>query len=97
MRRWTISRRISIFAVYSEANEQELADLTEYFRGLDKEIPVLESRYRRLLNLFQEYGIADIEDFVTQKIADNGRELELVEACVQLGADVKFRAQFGHD
>ena len=81
-------------AIYSEADEQELADLTEYFRGLDKEIPVLESRYRRLLYLFQEYGISDIEAFATQKINDTVRELELVEECVQLGANLKFRAQF---
>lgn len=81
-------------AIYSEADEKELADLTEYFRGLDKEIPVLEARYRRLLQLFQDYQVADIEPFVTQSIADTGREAEIAEACIQLGADLKFRAQF---
>ncbi|MDO3377192.1 type I restriction endonuclease subunit R [Geoalkalibacter halelectricus] len=81
-------------AIYSEADEKELADLTEYFRGLDKEIPVLEARYRRLLQFFQEYKIAEIETFVTQTMTDQSQEFELVEECIQLAADVKFRAQF---
>ena len=81
-------------AIYTETDEKELADLSAYFRGLDKEIPVLESRYRRLLQLFAEYGIKKIEPFVNQKMVDEKEEWELVESCVELGADVKFRAQF---
>lgn len=81
-------------AIYTKTDEKELADLNTYFRGLDKEIPVLESRYRRLIQLFQEYGIKQIEQFVNQKMIDKKEEWELVEDCVALGADVKFRAQF---
>ncbi len=81
-------------AIYTETDEKELADLSVYFRGLDKEIPVLESRYRRVIQLFQEYGIKRIEQFVNQKMVDEKEEWELVEDCVALGADVKFRAQF---
>ena len=81
-------------AIYSESDEKEFADLTDYFRGLDKEIPVLEARYQRLLHLFEDYKIAEIEAFVTQKMTDSVKEQELVEECVQLGADLKFRAQF---
>ncbi|PKN68517.1 MAG: type I restriction endonuclease subunit R [Deltaproteobacteria bacterium HGW-Deltaproteobacteria-12] len=81
-------------AIYTETDEKELADLSAYFRGLDKEIPVLESRYRRLLQLFAEYGIKKIEPFVNQRMVDQKEEWELVENCVELGADVKFRAQF---
>ena len=81
-------------AIYTETDEKELADLSTYFRGLDKEIPVLESRYRRVLQLFAEYGIKQIEQFVNQKMFDDKEEWEVVENCVSLGADVKFRAQF---
>lgn len=80
--------------IYNKEDEKELSDLSVYFRGLDKEIPVLESRYRRLLQLFDEYGIKQIEQFVNQKIDDNKEQWELVENCIALGADVKFRAQF---
>ena len=81
-------------AIYSESDEKEFADLTDYFRGLDKEIPVLEARYQRLLHLFEDYKIAEIEAFVTQKMTGRVKEQELVEECIQLGADLKFRAQF---
>jgi type I restriction enzyme R subunit len=81
-------------AIYTKSDEKELADLSAYFRGLDKEIPVLESRFRRLLQLFQDYGIKQIEQFVNQNMVDENEEWELVENCVALGAEVKFRAQF---
>jgi len=81
-------------AIYTETDEKELADFGAYFRGLDKEIPVLESRYRRVLQLFEEHGIKRIQQFVNQKMVDEQEEWDLVENCVELGADVKFRAQF---
>ncbi len=81
-------------AIYTTTDEKELADLSAYFRAMDKEIPVLESRYRRVLQLFQEYGIKQIEQFINQKMVDEKDEWELVEDCVALGSDVKFRAQF---
>jgi len=81
-------------AIYTATDEQEFEDLSVYFRGLDKEIPVLESRFRRLLQLFQDYGVKQIERFVHQKMVDAEEEWELVEKCVALGAEVKFRAQF---
>jgi len=80
--------------IYTKTDEKELADLSAYFRGLDKEIPVLESRYRRVIQLFQEYGVNQIEQFVNQKMIDEKEEWDLVENCIALGANVKFRAQF---
>jgi len=81
-------------AIYTEFDEKELEDLSVYFRCLDKEIPVLESRYRRVIQLFTEYGIKQIEDFVNQKITDEKEEWKLVEQCISLGNNVKFRAHF---
>jgi type I restriction enzyme R subunit len=48
----------------------------------------------RLLQLFQDYGIKQIEQFVNQKMVDEQEEWELVENYVALGAEVKFHAQF---
>lgn len=84
-------------AIYTTTDEKEFEDLSIYFRGLDKEIPVLESRFRRQLQLFQDYGVKQIELFVNQKMVDEQEEWELVENCVALGAAVKFRAQFDRD
>ena len=81
-------------AIYTEVDEKELSDLSVYFRGLEKEIPILESRFRRVLQLFAEYGIKRIDEYVHQQIADEKEEWELVEECVALGANVKFRAQY---
>ncbi len=81
-------------AIFTDTDVQELNDVSAYFRGLDKEIPVLESRFRRLIQLFADKGIIRIEAFLHQRIGDNEEEWELVEDCLQLGADVKFRAQF---
>ena len=81
-------------AIYTEADEKEMCDLTAYFRGLDNEIPVLEARYRRVLQLFSDYKVADIEPFVKQQITDQAHEWEVAESCIALAADIKFRAQF---
>ena len=63
-------------------------------KDINKEFPVLEARYQRLIQLFQDYGIKDIEAFVTQTMGDKQRENELVEAVILLAGEVKFRAQF---
>jgi type I restriction enzyme, R subunit len=81
-------------SIYTEADEKELADFSNYFRSLEKEVPVLESRYRRLIQLFEEYKINRFEEFLTQKIEQEKEEWDLVEDCVKLGEEVKFRAQF---
>ncbi|MDD5702951.1 MAG: HsdR family type I site-specific deoxyribonuclease [Dehalococcoidales bacterium] len=80
--------------IYTDADEKELNDLSVYLRGLDKEIPVLEARYRRLIQLFSDNGVKEIEDFLNQKISDTTREWDIAEECVSLGKEVKFRAQF---
>jgi type I restriction enzyme R subunit len=61
---------------------------------MDKEIPVLESRYRRMLQLYSDYGVKNIEDFVNQRIEDQKKEWDISEDCIILGKNVKFRAQF---
>ena len=81
-------------AIYTDSDEKELASFSEYFKGLEKEVPILESRYRRVLQLFQDHGVKDIERFVDQKIVNETEEWNLAEDCVALGADLKFRAQF---
>jgi type I restriction enzyme R subunit len=81
-------------AIYTKTDEKELADLSVYFRGLNKEIPVLESRYNRIIQLFVEYDIKPIELFLNQKMEDEKKEWDLVENCVALGEDNRFRAQF---
>lgn len=81
-------------AIYSEDDEKELKEFLEYFRDINKEIPVLEARYNRLLQLFSDNGIDKIEDFVEQKMDDKKKEFELAETCIDLAKEIRFRAQF---
>ncbi|MEM9896558.1 MAG: type I restriction enzyme endonuclease domain-containing protein, partial [Bacteroidota bacterium] len=68
--------------------------LMQGLKDINREFPVLEARYQRLIQLFEEYGIKDIQDFVNQKMEDTGKENALVEKVILLAEDVKFRAQF---
>ena len=81
-------------AIYGDKDEKEFGDFLEYFRDINKEIPVLESRYNRLLQLFQDNGIKNIEAFVNQEITDKAKEFDIAERCIDLAKELRFRAQF---
>lgn len=81
-------------AIYSDKDKKEFGDFLEYFRDINKEIPVLESRYNRLIQLFQDNGIKDIEAFINQEMTDKDKEFEIAEKCIELAKEMRFRAQF---
>lgn len=81
-------------AIYTEKDEEKLQDFLTFFRDINKEIPVLEARYKRLIDLFKDYGIVEIEDFVNQRMTDDAKEFEVAERCIEQAKDVKFRAEF---
>lgn len=80
-------------AIY-DGDEEVLDELMQGLKDINKEFPVLEARYQRLIQLFEDYGVKDIEAFVNQNIASKQREIEMVEKVILLAEDVKFRAQF---
>lgn len=81
-------------AIYGEEDEKELSHFLEYFRDINKEIPVLESRHTRLIHLFLDNGINNIEAFVNQEMTDKEAEFETAERCIELAREVRFRARF---
>lgn len=81
-------------AIYGDEDEKEFGDFLEYFRDINKEVPVLDSRYNRLIQLFQDNGIKDIELFVNQEMTDKAKEFEIAERCIELAKELRFRAQF---
>lgn len=81
-------------AIYGEEDEKELKEFLEYFRDINKEIPVLEARFNRLVQLFTDNGIAKFEDFVNQEMEDKTEEFEFAESCIELAKEIRFRAQF---
>lgn len=81
-------------AIYGNEDEKILKEFLEFFRDINKEIPVLEARYQRLLQLFGDHGIKEINDFVNQRISDKAAEFDVAERCVDLAEGIPFRAQF---
>jgi type I restriction enzyme R subunit len=83
-----LKEALSIYA----ADDQE--DLKEGLKDITSEIPVLEARYRRLLQLFQDQGVADIEPWVKQEITDPQRTYDILEQAIERMKDLKQRANF---
>lgn len=80
--------------IWGAEEEDDIKELLEYFRDINKEIPVLESRYNRMLQLFEDKGIVDFRKFTEQKFTDKTDEFEMAEKCIEMAADPSFRAQF---
>jgi len=80
-------------AIYTDKDKSNLNDFLEVFRDIDKEIPILEARYKRLLDLFGDNALNEIAPFLQQKFKDTAREFEFAEACIVKAEGVKFRAE----
>lgn len=78
-------------SIYASEDQQEIL---EAFKGVESEVPVLEVRYRRLLQLFEDAGIKDIKKFVEQSIADDKDEYLLLEKILDTLEDIKRRETF---
>ncbi len=73
---------------------EDYSDAEDSLRDIASEIPVLESRYRRLVQLFYDKGTLHIEDFVQQKIKDPKKSYEVLEQAISLMEDIKLRSDF---
>lgn len=80
--------------IWGAEDEADIKELLECFRDINKEIPVLEARYNRLIHLFEDHGVARFRLFVEQQISDATVEFEIAEKCIELAKQVAFRAQF---
>jgi type I restriction enzyme R subunit len=63
-------------------------------KSLETELPILEERYRRLLQHFQSAGVAEIENFVRGMLTTPQAEVAVVHAAVGAMRDIKRRADF---
>lgn len=78
-------------SLYSGKDQQ---DIMESFKSIESEVPVLESRYRRLIQLFEEKGVKQIEALVKQALTTDAERYEVTEAAVRLLEDIKTRDSF---
>lgn len=78
-------------SIYSD---EDLDDLRQGLKNLASELPILEERYRRLLQHFQAAGVRDIEAFAEGTLGDPRAEVAVVHAAVRAMKDIKRRADF---
>ena len=80
--------------IWGAEEEEDIQELLKYFRDINKEIPVLETRYNRMIQLFEDKGLKQFRDFAEQNMADKDAEFQLAEDCIALASSIPFRAQF---
>ncbi|KSA14198.1 type I restriction endonuclease subunit R [Maribacter dokdonensis] len=80
--------------IWGAEDEEDIKELLEYFRDINKEIPVLEARYNRMLQLFTDKGIENFRMFAEQRMTNKDEEFQLAENCIALAESIPFRAQF---
>ncbi len=78
--------------LYAAADEQQ--ELTEGLKSISSEMPVLEERYQRLLQLFTDNKVVQIEAFIQGKMPNIEADAAIVHEAVKLLKDEKIRADF---
>lgn len=79
-------------SLYAAADEQK--ELTEGLKNITSELPILEERYQRLLQLFKAHGIKDIQEYATGELSTIQEDAMVVHTAVTLLKDEKVRADF---
>jgi len=80
-------------AIYTDSDKDKLNNFLTVFRDINKEIPVLEARFKRILDLFGDSELRLIEDFLNQNINDSTEEFDFAEECIDKAKNIKFRAE----
>jgi type I restriction enzyme, R subunit len=78
-------------SIYAEEDAQDMRD---GLKNILSEMPILEERYRRLLQHFVTAGVVDIEVFIKGSLASPDVEVALIHAAVGAMKDIKRRADF---
>jgi type I restriction enzyme R subunit len=74
------------------SDDQE--DILASFKDIASEIPVLQSRFRQLVQLFEGKGVNAIESLVKQTITSDAERYQTTEAAVAVLEDIKTRDSF---
>lgn len=77
---------------YASSDEQQ--ELAQGLKNISSEMPVLEERYQRLLQLFSAHNIGFIREFVEGKLPNVEADAAVVHEAVKLLKDEKIRADF---
>jgi type I restriction enzyme R subunit len=84
--------------IYTDADAEEckedLIEFGEYFKDINKEIPELELRYRKIVQFFEANKIPDMDAFLRQTITNPRYEFKIVEDVIEMAGNLKLRAEF---
>ena len=78
-------------SLYSGKDQQDILDT---FKSVESEMPVLESRYNQLIQLFVDKGVGPIEKLVKQTLKTDAERYQATEAAIQVLEDIKTRDSF---
>ena len=78
--------------LYAAADEQQ--ELANGFKSIASEMPVLEERYQRILQLFAQHKILQVREFVEGELPNIQADAAVVHEAVKLLKDEKIRADF---
>lgn len=83
-----LTQALSIYA------EEDAADIQQGLKNRLTELPILEERFRRLVQHFESAGIEKIEAFVQGELSSPQSEVATVHGAVGAMQDIKRRADF---
>ncbi len=78
-------------SIYAEEDAQ---DIREGLKSILSEVPILEERYRRLIQHFESAGVDTIGQFVEGELTTAASEAAVIHASVVVMKDIKRRADF---
>ncbi|MGS0681822.1 type I restriction endonuclease subunit R [Shewanella sp. 125m-7] len=78
--------------LYAATGEQQ--ELTNGLKSITSEMPVLEERYQRILQLFSQHKVEKVREFVEGELPDVEADAAVVHEAVKLLKDEKIRADF---
>ena len=86
------SKLTEALTLYAATDEQQ--ELAEGLKSITSEVPVLQERYQRLLQLFSEHGVRQVQAFLEGELASVEADAAVVHKAVKLLKDEKLRADF---
>ena len=90
-----LNRALGIYTdTEAEECKDDLAEFGEYFKDINKEIPELELRYRKIVQFFEANGIKEMDAFLHQAITNPRDEFKIVEEVIEMAGNLKLRAEF---
>lgn len=78
-------------SLYAADDQDEILD---GLKNIADEVPLLEQRYNRLLQLFTDNRIREANDFFQQDLHDARHEYAVLESMIELFADERLRSDF---